>query len=113
MQSEIKKLNDEFDAYKAECLGAKVRFVKMAKKFTSNVPDRTHIEIPSAEASAQPTKEHASTTDENQAVDETASTRADEEIPVAEETARATTSVAPKEQVRSAEESKAALEEIA
>ena len=51
---QIKKLNDEFDAYKAEWLGAKVRFVKMAKKFTSNVDDLTHIEVPSAEASAQP-----------------------------------------------------------
>ena len=44
MQTEIKKLSDEFDAYKAEWLGAKVRFVKMAKKFTSNVADPSHIE---------------------------------------------------------------------
>ena len=37
---------DEFDAYKAEWLGAKVRFVKMAKGFTPNVAAPTHIEIP-------------------------------------------------------------------
>ena len=69
----------------------------MAKGFTSNVVAKTHIEIPQAEASAQPTEENASTSDENQATDETESTRADEAIPAAEEIARATTSVAPEE----------------
>ena len=48
-----------------EWLGAKVRFIKIAKGFTPNVAAPTHIEIPQAEASAQPTKEHASTADEN------------------------------------------------
>ena len=37
MQTEIKALSDEFDAYRANWLGAKVRFVRMAKGFTSNV----------------------------------------------------------------------------
>ena len=34
MQAEIKTLSDEFDAYRADWLGAKVRFVRMAKGFT-------------------------------------------------------------------------------
>ena len=37
LQAEIKKLSDEFDAYRADWLGAKVRFIRMAKGFTSNV----------------------------------------------------------------------------
>ena len=37
LQSEIKKLSDEFDRYYADWLGAKVRFVKITEKFTSNV----------------------------------------------------------------------------
>ena len=36
LQSEIKKLSDEFDRYYADWLGAKVRFVKIAEKFTSS-----------------------------------------------------------------------------
>ncbi|XP_073360127.1 uncharacterized protein [Aegilops tauschii subsp. strangulata] len=63
-QTEIKNLSDEFDTYRAHWLGAKVRFVKLAKVFSSNVAP-THIEIPQDEASAQPTEEHASTADEN------------------------------------------------
>ena len=35
------------------------------KIFTSNVVDPSHIEIPSAEASALPTEGHASAADEN------------------------------------------------
>ncbi len=64
IQSEIKALSDEFDAYRADWLGAKVRFVKLAKGFSPNVAASSHIEIPQAEASAQPTEEHASTADE-------------------------------------------------
>ena len=60
-------------------------------------------EIPRAEASAQSTEENASTADENQAFDDTKSTRVAEEIPAPEETARATTNVAPKEHTRPAE----------
>ena len=37
IQSEIKKLSDEFDAYRADWLGAKVCFVKLAEEFTTNV----------------------------------------------------------------------------
>ena len=37
IQSEIKKLGDEFDAYRADWLGAKVRFVNLTEQFTSNV----------------------------------------------------------------------------
>ena len=37
IQTEIKKLSDEFDAYRADWLGAKVRFVKLADNLTSNV----------------------------------------------------------------------------
>ena len=40
-QSEIKKLSNEFDAYHADWLGAKVRFVKLADNFTSNVATPT------------------------------------------------------------------------
>ena len=66
-QSEIKKLSDEFDAYHGDWLGAKVRFVKLADNFTSNVAAPTQQEVHQAEASAQPTEVHASTADENQA----------------------------------------------
>ena len=48
MQAEIKGLSDEFDAYRADWLGAKVRFVRMAKRFTSNVATSTQREIPQA-----------------------------------------------------------------
>ena len=37
IQTEIKKLSDDFEAYRADWLGAKVRFVKLADNFTSNV----------------------------------------------------------------------------
>ena len=84
MQSEIKKLSDEFDAYKAEWLGAKVRFIKLAKKFTSSVAGPVHIEVTPAEASAQATEGIASTADELQAANETTSTRAAEIIPASE-----------------------------
>ena len=111
LQSEIKSLSDEFDRYYANWLGAKVRFVKLTKGFTSNVAASTQREIPQAEASAQSTEEHASTTDDNQAVDDSESTRADEEIPATEETARATSSVAPEEQARPVEASSTAPED--
>ena len=65
IRSKIKKLSDEFDAYHADWLGAKVRFVRLAVNFTSNVAAPTQQEIPQAEASAQPTKENASTADHN------------------------------------------------
>ena len=37
IQTEIKKLSDDFDAYRADWLRAKVRFAKLANNFTSNV----------------------------------------------------------------------------
>ena len=37
IKSEIKKLSDEFDAYHADWLGAKVHFVRLADNFTSTV----------------------------------------------------------------------------
>ena len=37
IQTEIKKLSDDFDAYRADWLGVKVHFVKLANNFTSNV----------------------------------------------------------------------------
>ena len=37
IQTKIKKLSDEFDTYRADWLRAKVRFVKLADNFTSNV----------------------------------------------------------------------------
>ena len=85
--------------------------MKLTEKFTTNVAAPSHQEIPQAEASAQPTEEHASTADDNQAAEETASVRADDCIPAAEEIARATTSVAPEEIVRPAEASTAVREE--
>ena len=85
--------------------------MKITEKFTTNVAAPSQQEIPQADASAQPTEEHASTTDENQAADETASTRADDCIPAADDTVRATTSVAPEEIVRPAEASTAVREE--
>ena len=97
LQSEIKKLSDEFDRYYADWLGAKVRFVKITEQFTSNVAAPTQQEIPQAEASAQPTEENASTADDNQAAKDNVSSRADDCIPVAEEIVRASTSGALKE----------------
>ena len=79
-----KQLSDEFDRYYADWLGAKVRFVKLTEKFTSNVAAPTQQENPQAEASAQPTEENASTADDIQAAEETQSTRADDCIPAAE-----------------------------
>nr|XP_040243782.1 uncharacterized protein LOC120963254 [Aegilops tauschii subsp. strangulata] len=110
-QAEIKGLNDEFQAYHADCLGAKVRFVKMAGTFTSNVVASSQHESPQAVASAQPTEEHVSTTDDYQAANESESTRVDEAIPAADEIARATTSVAREEIARPAEASVAAPEQ--
>ena len=59
IQAEIKGLSDGFNAYYADWQGAKVRFVKLTKKFTSKVAASSQPEIPQAEASAQPTEEHA------------------------------------------------------
>ena len=56
-----------------------------------------HVEIPQAEESTQPTKEHAITTDVSMASEENESTRADDSIPATEEIARAPTSGAPEE----------------
>ena len=55
LQADIKKLSDEFDAYKAEWQGVKVRFIKLTKKFTSSVAAPMHIEVSPNEASAQAT----------------------------------------------------------
>ena len=97
IQSEIKFLSDDFNDYYADWKGAKVRFVKLTKMFTSNVVAPSQQEIPQAEASAQPTEEHASTADDNQAAEENVSSRADDCIPAADEIARASTSGAPEE----------------
>ena len=69
IQSEIKTLSDDFQAYYADRQGAKVRFVKITEQFTSNVAAPAQQEIPQAKASAQPTEEHASTADDNQAAE--------------------------------------------
>jgi hypothetical protein len=98
LQKEIKALSDKFDAYRADWLGAKVRFVKMAKGFT-----------PSVAASSQPKFPQTGTS--VQSAEENDSTRADEEIPVSEENARATSNVAPEEQSRSVDASATAPEE--
>ena len=63
IQSEIKAFSDDFNAYYADWQGAKVRFVKLTEKFT-NVAAPSQQESPRAEASAQQTKEHASTADD-------------------------------------------------
>ena len=60
LQSEIKKLSDEFDRYYADWLGSKVEFVKITEQFTSTVAAPTQQENPQAEAFAQPTEENAS-----------------------------------------------------
>ena len=89
------KLSDDFDPHRADWLGAKVRFVKLADNFTSNVAAPTQQEVPQAEASAQPTEEHASTADENQAAEENVSSRADDCIPATDEIASVSASSAP------------------
>ena len=71
--------------------------MKIADKFTSNVSAPTPQQNPQAEASAQPTEEHASTADDNQAAEENESARADDSILAAEDIARASTSGAPEE----------------
>ena len=78
MQAEIKQLSDEFNRYYVDWKGAKVRFVKLTKTFTSSVAAPVHIEVTLTEASAQPTEEHASTADDNQAAEENESTRVDD-----------------------------------
>ena len=75
IQSEIKTLSDDFQAYYADWQGAKVRSVKITEQFISNVAAPTQREIPQAEASAQPTEEHASIADDNQAAEENVSSR--------------------------------------
>ena len=65
LQPEIKQLSDEFNRYYADWKGAKVRFVNLTRKFTSSAAAPVHIEVTPAEASAQPTEEHASTADDN------------------------------------------------
>lgn len=69
IQSEIKTLSDNFNSYYADWQGAKVRFVKLTEKFT-NVAAPSQQESPHAEASAQQTEEHASTTDDFQPAEE-------------------------------------------
>ena len=51
IQSKIKTLSDDFNAYYADWQGAKVRFFKLTEKFT-NVAAPSQQEIPQAEASA-------------------------------------------------------------
>ena len=65
LQAEINKLSKDFEAYKADWKGAKVRFVNLTKTFTSSVAAPVHIEVILAEASAPATKGNASTADEN------------------------------------------------
>ena len=96
IQSEIKTLCDDFNAYYADWQGAKVRFVKLTEKFT-HVAAPPQQDIPQAEASTQQTEEHANTADDFQAVDENASSRAEDSIPAVEDIARASTSGAPEE----------------
>ena len=95
-QSEIQALSKDFDAYYADWQGAKVRFVNLTKKFT-NVAAPSQQENLQAADSAQPAEEHASTADDFQPAEEHARSRAGEEIPAAEEIARASTSGAPEE----------------
>src|SRR4051812_16217952 len=96
IQSKIKTLSEKFNSYYADWKGDKARFVKLTEKFT-NVAAPSQQEVPQAEASAQPTEEHASTADEVQAAEDNASSRADDSIPTTEEIARASTSGAPEE----------------
>ena len=51
LQSEIKNLSDEFDHYYVDWLEAKVRFVKITEKFTTNVAAPMQQEIPQAKVS--------------------------------------------------------------
>ena len=70
LQAEIKKLSKDFEAYKPDWKGAKVRFVKLTKTFTSSAAAPMRFEVTLAEASAQATEGIASTADEFQAADE-------------------------------------------
>ena len=48
IQSKIKVLSDDFNAYYADWQRAKVRFVKLTEKFTSKVAAPAQPEIPQA-----------------------------------------------------------------
>src|SRR3954465_1950652 len=95
MQAEIKALSDNFDSYYADWQGAKVKFVRLTDTFTKGTASTQ--QVPQAEASVQPTEEHASTADEVHAAEENASSKADDSTPAIEEIARASTSGAPEE----------------
>ena len=97
LQSEIKVVSDDFNAYYADWKGAKVRFVNLTKTLTSSAAPPVHIEVTQAEASAQQTEEHANTADDNQAVEDNVSSKADDCIPAADEIPRAPTCGAPEE----------------
>src|SRR3954467_3608399 len=94
MQAEIKSLSAKFDSYYADWQGAKVRFVKLTDSFTKG---KASPQIPQAEASIQPTEEHASTANESQTAEDHASSKADDSAPAPEEIARASTSDVPEE----------------
>ena len=96
IQSKIKALSDDFNAYYADWQGAKVRFVKLTDTFTKGAAS-TQQEVPHAEASVQQTEEHASTADDNQAAEDNVSSKADDCIPAADEIPRAPTCGAPEE----------------
>ena len=98
LQSVIKVLSDDFNAYYADWKGAKARFVNLTKTFTSSAAAPVHIEVTPAEASAQQTEEHASTADDNQAAEDNVSSRAPTcGAPEENEEVRATASVVPEE----------------
>src|SRR3954462_3440791 len=94
MQGEIKSLSAKFDSDYANWQGAKVRFVKLTDSLTKGTASP---QIPQAEASIQPTEEHASTADESHNAEDHASSKADDSAPSAEEIARASTSDVPEE----------------
>src|SRR3954471_17163928 len=94
MQAEIKALSDNFDSYYADWQGAKVRFMRLTDSFTKGTAS---TQIPQAEASVQPTEEHAITADDSQTAEEHASSKADDYAPAPEEIARASTSDVPQE----------------
>ena len=92
IQSEIKVLSNDFNAYYADWQGAKFRFVNLTKTLTSSAATPVHIQVTPAQ-----TEEHVSTADDNQAAEDNVSSTADDCIPAAEEIARAPTSGAPEE----------------
>nr|XP_020155141.1 uncharacterized protein C45G9.4-like [Aegilops tauschii subsp. strangulata] len=91
IQTEFKGLNDEFNVYRTDSLGAKVKFVKLAEKFTST--DAASLQHESPQASDDIARATTSVAPEEQA----RPTEASAAVPEETEPVRPTAPVVPEE----------------